>query len=121
MSSSHVKFFFWLIPVLLFCLCPFAVRAQDSASKTTSVTGCLAKGVESGGYYIAGADGKFWELSGKVDATHVGHEVTVQGHVLHRAPAEEAKYADNEKQEANGKPVADFEVSTLKMISDSCQ
>ena len=121
MKSSPVKFFFGLIPVLFWCLCPLAVQAQDSTSKTTAVTGCLAKGVESGGYYIAAADGKFWELSGKIDATHVGHKVTVQGHVLHRTPAEEAKYADHEKQEANGKPVADFEVSSVKMISDSCQ
>lgn len=119
MQSLQAKFFLLVLVLTLgFCL---AGQAQDSTSKTTSVTGCLAKGVESGGFYIVGADGIFWELSGKIDATHVGHKVTVQGHVLHRTPAEEAKFADNEKQEAQGKTVADFEVTSLKMVSASCK
>jgi hypothetical protein len=121
MTSANAKVCLWLIPVLLLILCPFEVQAQDSTSKTNSVTGCLQKGVEAGGFYIAGEDGKVWELSGKVDAAHVGHKVTVNGHVLHRSKVEEAKYADNEKQEASGQPVADFQVSSLKMISDSCK
>jgi len=123
MSSSNAKFSLWLIPLLLLILCPLLVQAQDtmSASKTNSVTGCLQKGVEPGGFYIAGDDGKMWELSGKVDAAHVGHKVTVKGSVLHRTKVEEAKYSDNEKQEANGKPVADFKVTSLKMVSDSCK
>jgi hypothetical protein len=90
-------------------------------SKTNSVTGCLQKGVEPGGFYITGEDGTMWELSGKVDAAHVGHKVTVKGHVLHRSQTEEAKFADYEKQEASGKPVADFQVTSLKRVSDSCK
>jgi len=121
MPSFNAKFSLWLIPLLLLVLCPLAVQAQDSMSKTNSVTGCLQKGVEPGGFYIAGEDGTMWELSGKIDAAHVGHKVTVKGHVLHRSKAQEAKFADNEKQEANGKPVADFHVASLKMVSDSCK
>jgi hypothetical protein len=102
-------------------LCPLAVQAQESMSKTNEVTGCLQKGVEPGGFFISGETGTIWELSGKVDATHVGHKVTVKGHVLHRSKAEEAKFADYEKQEAQGKPYADFQVTSLKMVSDSCQ
>jgi len=121
MSSSNTKFSLWLILLLSLILCPLAVQAQDSMSKTDSVTGCLQKGVEPGGFYIVGDDGKMWELSGKIDAAHVGHKVTVTGHVLHRSKVEEAKFADNEKQEAGGKPVADFKVTSLKMVSDSCK
>ena len=121
MQSSHGKYSPWLLVVLVLSLCSVAIQAQDTMSKTTSVTGCLQKGVETGGFYIVGTDGTFWELSGKIDATHVGHKVTVKGHVLHRAEIEEAKYAENEKQEANGKPVADFEVTSLKMVSKSCK
>jgi hypothetical protein len=44
----------------------------------------------------------------------------VNGHVLHRSAAEEAKFADYEKQEAKGKPYADFQVTSLKIVSDSC-
>jgi len=121
MSSLNPKFSLWLIPLLLLILCPLVVQAQESMSKTNSVTGCLQKGVEPGGFYIAGEDGNVWELSGKVDAAHVGHKVTVKGHVLHRTQVEEAKYSDHEKQEANGKSVADFQVTSLKMVSDSCK
>jgi hypothetical protein len=62
-----------------------------------------------------------WELSGKVDVAHAGHKVTANGHVLYRSAAEEAKFADYEKQEAKGKPYADFQVTSLKIVSDSCQ
>jgi hypothetical protein len=119
MSSSNAKLF--LCALLALILCPLAVQAQDSMSKTNSVTGCLQKGVEPGGFTIVGEDGTVWELSGKVDAAHVGHKVTVKGQVLHRSTADEAKFADNEKQEAKGKPYSDFQVSSLKMLSDSCQ
>jgi hypothetical protein len=121
MSSSNAKSSLWLIPLLFSILCPLAVQAQDSTSKTYSVTGCLQKGIEPGGFFILGEDGTMWELSGKVDAAHAGHKVTVNGHVLHRSAAEEAKFADNEKQESKGKPYADFQVTSLKMVSDSCQ
>jgi hypothetical protein len=121
MSSYQAKFSLCLILLLVFVLCPLAVQAQDNTSKTNSVTGCLQKGIEPGGFTIVGEDGAFWELSGKVDAAHVGHKVTVKGHVLHRSQIEEAKFADNEKKESNGKPVADFKVTSLKMVSESCK
>ena len=81
MSSSNAKSSLWLIPLLFSILCPLAVQAQDSTSKTYSVTGCLQKGIEPGGFFILGEDGTMWELSGKVDAAHAGHKVTVNGHV----------------------------------------
>jgi len=121
MSSSRARFFLSLIPLLLLGLCPVVVQAQGNMSKPHSVTGCLQKGIEPGGFYIFGEDGTMWELSGEVDAVHAGHKVTVNGHVLHRSAAEEANFADYEKQEAKGKPYADFQVTSLKMVSDSCQ
>ena len=119
--SSNAKISLWLIPLFLLALCSLVVQAQDSMSQSNSVTGCLQKGVEAGGFMLAGDDGKMWELSGKIDATHVGHKITVTGHVLNRTKIEEAKFADNESQEANGKSVADFKVTSLKMIGDSCK
>jgi hypothetical protein len=121
MSSSHARFFLWLISLLFLSLCPVTVQAQQNMSKTHSVTGCLQKGIEPGGFFILGEGGTMWELSGEVDVAHVGHKVTVNGHVLHRSAAEEAKFADYEKQEAKGKPYADFQVASLKMVSESCQ
>jgi len=124
--SSRVRFSLCLAPLLFLSLCPVVLQAQEhmgkeSMSKTHSVTGCLQKGTEPGGFFVVGEDGKMWELSGKVDATHVGHKVTVEGHVQHRSKAEEDKVADAEKQEAGGKSFGDFHVTSLKMVSDSCQ
>jgi hypothetical protein len=109
-----------VIPALFLLARPAAAQTQHHATEPHSVTGCLQKGVEANGFYILGED-MMWELAGKVDATHVGHKVTVRGHVLHRSAGEEAKYSDSEKQEANGKKYADFQVTSLKMISDTCQ
>ena len=105
-------------------LCLIAIPATVSAggsSKARSVTGCLHKGVEAGGFYILGDDGNMWELSGKVDGKHAGHRVTVTGHVVHKAQVKEAKFDESEKQEAGGKPYADFQVASLKMVSESCK
>lgn len=121
MSRSHSRLSLWLIPLLSLMLWPHTNIAQDGAPKNHSVTGCLQKGAEPGGFYLNAEDGKMWELAGKVDAAHVGHKVTVHGHVLHRSAIEEAKYSDNEKQESSGKPYADFQVTSLKMLSKSCQ
>ena len=87
-----------------------------------SVTGCLQKGTETGGFFITGDDGKDWELTGtKVKlAGHVGHKVTVTGHELHKTEAQEKKTASNEKQESGGKEYADLRVTGLKMIADTC-
>ena len=70
--SSDGRFSLWLISLLVLILCPPAVQAQDSTGNTNSVTGCLQKGIEPGGFFIAGEDGTVWELSGKVEAAHQG-------------------------------------------------
>ena len=120
MAPKYAKLCLLSTIALSLLLVATASQAQDDMSKTHSVTGCLQKGVESGGFYIVGEGGTMWELSGKVDAMHTGHKVTVSGHVLHKAKVKEAKFDDNEKQEAKGKTYADFQVTSLKMISATC-
>jgi hypothetical protein len=120
MFPKQVKLCFLSIAVSFVILCPLGSQAQDNMGKTHSVTGCLHKGVEEGGFFIVG-EKAMWELSGKIDAKHVGHKVTVTGHVEHKAKLKEAKLEDSEKQEAGGKPYSDFKVTSLKMVSDSCQ
>lgn len=119
--SSHARFSLCLVSLSLLLLYSPGVQAQSSTGESNSVTGCLQKGIEPGGFFIVGEDGTMWELAGKVDAAHVGHKVTVKGQVLHRSAVEEAKFADYEKQEAKGKPYADFQVASLKMAGDSCK
>ena len=107
--------------------CSLTLQAQEtSAAKpthaATNLTGCLQKGDEAGGFTMIAADGKVWELhSHKVKLeSHSGHKVTVTGRVEHQSKLKEAKLEKHETKEAGGKPYEDFEVSNLKMVSDSC-
>jgi Protein of unknown function (DUF5818) len=121
------KSFFWGIPVLLMTLFPLLLNAEDTVAKKTkaskSVTGCLQKGGEEGGYILAGDDGSTWELSGKTVKLdeHVGHKVKVSGTHVHESKAHEATMEANEKKESGGKEYADLKVTHLKMVSESCK
>ena len=133
MLSSLARVSLWLVAVLVVSVCPIFLRAQESAAqekseqkmehKSTSVTGCLQKGDEAGGFSIMGDDGKMWELSSKKVklADHVGHTVTVTGSPSHHSKAHEEKMEKDEKKEAAGKEYGDLRVSSLKMVSESCQ
>jgi len=127
--SHKAKLSRWLIPILLLSLCPLALFAQekqekqpDKAAHTQTVTGCLQKGDEAGEFSITGEDGKTWELTSasvKLDQ-HLGHKVTVTGSTSHESKAEEKKEGQVEK--ASSKEVyGDLDVTSLKMVSDSCK
>jgi hypothetical protein len=95
-------------------------KAKASAQ---SITGCLQKGDEAGGFTIAGDDGKVWELhSKKVKLSdHVGHTVTVTGSAAKESKSTEEKMESSEKKEASGKEYSDLKVQSLKMVSESCK
>lgn len=95
---------------------------DKAAAKT--VTGCLQKGVESEGLFIISAQGKHWELypdSGVSLAEHVGHKVTVTGKVVHRSAEMEKVSQPSEKKEMKDMKHADLQVSSMKMVSESCK
>lgn len=121
--SSHAKWsfwFVWLIPLLLLLPGPAATQPEQEISQTTSVTGCLQKGEEPGGFFIV-EHGRMWELFDKIDAQHAGKTVRVTGRFIERSDAEEAKLLEFEKKEAKGLPYADFEVTSLEVIRNSCE
>ena len=96
---------------------------KASAASEQTVTGCLQKGVEPVGFFIIGADNKHWELySGKEVslADHVGHTVTVTGSLAKRSAKQEEKSQPNEKKETGAREHSDLQVSSLKMVSDTC-
>ena len=96
---------------------------HDKASATETVTGCLQKGTEAGGFFIISTENKHWELypdSGVSLADHVGHTVTVTGTVAHRTRAQEEKSEPHEKKESGDKPHADLQVSSVKHVSATC-
>jgi hypothetical protein len=123
----------WMVLILFMSLSPKASygapqMADEKAEKASagskqSVTGCLQKGDEPGGYTITGENGKVWELhSKKVQlADRVGHNVTLTGSAGNRSKAQEEKIEVNEKKEAGEKEHGDLRVSSLKMIGDSCK
>ena len=96
---------------------------KASAASEQTVTGCLQKGVEPVGFFVIGADNKHWELySGKEVslADHVGHTVTVIGSIATRSAKQEEKSQPNEKKEIGAREHSDLQVSSLKMVSETC-
>lgn len=96
---------------------------DEKASATQTVTGCLQKGTESGGFFLISTDDKHWELyasSGVSLADHIGHTVIVTGTLAKRSKAQEDKSQPHETKEKGGKQHADLQVSSLKMVSATC-
>ncbi len=121
---SKSKHLISLILVFLFAVCVFALAAgaQKSSPKNgnVTVTGCLQKGDEADEFSLTGSDGKLYDLrstSVKL-ADHVGHKVTVSGKFK---PEAYEKGEEKEAKEGGKKEAGDITVSSLKMVSSSCQ
>jgi hypothetical protein len=136
MSHKIARFCLLLVPCLFVSFCLLALSTPGGAAqgqgagmakpetehKTLTVTGCLQKGKETGGFFITGEDGKNWELFGRIVKLdqHVGHKVTLTGYQLHMPKATEAKKGPSEKEEAAGKEYSDMSVTRLKVVSETC-
>ena len=119
MLTNSRKVIHWLAPVLALAICPsFAHAQKETKGQTITITGCVAKG-ESADEFAITQDGKKYGLkSTRIKlADHLGHTVTVTGKIT-RAPGEGE---ENEKEEEGGGEYADVQVTSLKMISTSCQ
>jgi hypothetical protein len=96
--------------------------AQTPAEQT--VTGCLQKGLEPGGFFLIAANNQHWELyqNSRVPlADHVGQTVAVSGIFNpNRSVAQEEKSQPYEKQETGQRKHGDFEVSSVKVVSETC-
>src|ERR1700752_5102504 len=132
MMQKHTRLSLWMVAVLLMSLSPAFLygapqmgdeKAAKAESGKHTVTGCLQKGDEAGGYTITDKDGKVWELHSKQVklSGHVGHTVSVSGMATNGSKEEEEKIAANERKESNGMEPADLKVSSLKMVSESCK
>ncbi|HLN30402.1 MAG TPA: hypothetical protein VK395_21850 [Gemmataceae bacterium] len=106
---------------VLFYAAPQMADEKTSAAQT--VTGCLQKGTESGGFFLISTEDKHWELYPNTDvslADHVGHTITVTGTLAHRSKAQEEKSQPSEQKEIGGKKHNDLQVSSVKMVSATC-
>ena len=128
MLRKFAKISLWVVPMLFVGLTAASQygAAQMSDDKTpakTTVTGCLQKGLEPGGFFLIGANDQHWELyqNSKVSlADHVGQTVAVSGLLPKRSAAQEAKSQPYEKKETGERKHGDFEVSSLTVISQTC-
>jgi hypothetical protein len=119
----------WMVTILFLLVALTAAStygaAQMAAEKPTApqtVTGCLQKGAEPGGYFLVTSD-KHWELyeNGKISLSdHVGQTVTVTGTLPTRTAAQEEKSQPYEKKETGTRMHGDFQVSALKVVSQTC-
>ena len=139
MFAKIVRLSYWLVPILFVSFCPLSVHAQATAAPekkdektaqkpaghTQSVTGCLQKGDEPGEFSITGEDGKTWGLHSKTVKLedHLGHKVTVTGSPIHESAAKEKaeEKKEGKMEKAAGKEeIGDLHVTSVKMISESC-
>ena len=122
--SKLKRVFLCLAPLVLLSLLPVLMSAQDNmggGKEAMSVTGCLKQGSDTGGYYMMGQDGKMYELMGAGLAAHVNHTVTVTGKQVTLSHAQEEKKEASEKAEAGSSSYVDMKVSSVKMVSETCQ
>ena len=92
--------------------------AEKDKGKTVTITGCVTKGESADEFAITQNGKKYGLKSSDVKlAEHLGHKVTVTG-VITRGPGEGE---EKEKEEEGGGEYADVRVTSLKMISASCQ
>ena len=92
------------------------VRAADAP---VSVTGCLVQGDEANEYSIRDTSGKTFGLkSSKVNLkSHLNHQVTVTG-----TPVKEKETPEkNEKKSGKSEEAEHLQVTSLQMISTTCQ
>ena len=127
MLRKFARFFLWMLPMLFVGLTlassyAAAQSGNGNMSTTQTVTGCLQKGLEPGGYFLVTSD-KHWELyeNSKVSlADHVGQTVTVTGTLPTRSAAQEEKSQPYEKKETGTRMHGDFQVSTVNVVSQTC-
>lgn len=114
-----------LVAIFCMALLPTFLSAQDNMqnnmAKSVSATGCLKQGTDNGGYYLMGEDGTMYELWGKNLAAHVNHKVSVMGMQEHMPQSVEQKRESSEMSESGGASHVDMRVTSVKMVSESCQ
>jgi len=122
MLLKLTKLSLWMIVILLVGLIAASMPAAAQTAQQT-ITGCLQKGLETGGFFLISSDDQHWELypGGSVSfADHVGQTVAVTGTSPTRTAAQEEKSQTYEKKETGTRKHADFQVTSLKVVNPTC-
>jgi hypothetical protein len=111
-----------LAAVVVLGICSFlpqavAQSAKEKKGQTVTITGCVQKGDEADEFAITQNGKKYGLKSTNVKlADHLGHQVTVTGKIT-RGPGQ----SEEGEKEEQGREHADVHVTSLKMISTTCQ
>jgi len=112
-----------LVMMVLALTASFAIAQTNAAPGSHTITGCLQKGLEAGGFFLLTADNKHWEVydGGNLPlADHVGQTVTLTGAPPTRTAAQEQASQPYEKKETGTRPHADFRASSLTVVGTTC-
>ena len=113
-----------MVLIIFVALTATSICAVAQTPPEQTVTGCLQKGLEPGGFFLIAANNQHWELyqNSRVPlADHVGQTVAVSGIFNpNRSVAQEEKSQPYEKQETGQRKHGDFEVSSVKVVSETC-
>ncbi len=129
MLRKFARLSLWMVPIIFVGLTAASMygaaqMADEKTPATQVVTGCLQKGLEPGGFFLIAANNQHLELyqDGKISlADHVGQTVAVTGIFNpNRSAAQEEKSQPYEKKETGERRHGDFEVSSLKVVSETC-
>jgi hypothetical protein len=124
MTGNTPKITFLIVLTLLVGLAAaLPVAAQTAPSKTQTITGCLEKGLESGGHFLVVEGQHHWELypgKGVALESHVGQTVALTGSVSQRTAEQEKASQPYEKKETGQMQHSDFHVTSVKMVSPTC-
>ncbi len=111
------------VVVITITLAATQAKKSQGAKGTKTVTGCLQKGDEADEYSITDTDGKTYGLRSSTVklSDHLGHKVTVTGRLRPEREENEANEAKERNEQNEKREAGDIRVTSLKMISNSCQ
>ena len=117
-----------LLSTLLLLTTASAIFARPKGkAREVTITGCLQAGNTVDRFILRGPDRKAYALRSESVrlSEHVGHKVTVKGELKHDQKRDDYDFEGSEVNEAYGKgkiiDPLDVEVSSLKVVSASCQ
>lgn len=123
MSGQSAKLYLSAVLILFSLAAATCAAAQTGENAPATITGCLQKGVETGGFFVIANNDKHWEIynGGNISlAEHVGQTVTLTGSFPHRSATQEQVSQPYEKKEMGTRQHADFQVSGLQVVSQTC-
>ncbi len=124
--SKRVVYVLLVVALVIGLLSWYLVAQQDKdeqAGKNVTVTGCLAKGDSPNEFYLAGDNGKKYEVrSDTVQLSeHVGHKVKLTGTTAKESARDEDEDEKAERNERAEHNAANLQVSKVEHLSETCK